>query len=181
MTCLEMFGNWCDRWGLKVDHAKSGIMCALNPRVNRNLEQHTFVCQKGEIPVVNQCKYLGLTLDHRFSIDTIMRDREKTGRSTLSTLRSLLCSHRFHPQAKMMAVETVLMPQLLYGAECYAGNMHKMKVLEQVQTGALLCIARSSPSKGSKHRSTVRKSVLVQEMGMAHLTARAMAQWVLAW
>ena len=32
-------------------------------------------CQQGEIPVVDQYKYLGLTLDHQFSLATIIRDR----------------------------------------------------------------------------------------------------------
>jgi len=180
-TCLGKFGDWCDKWGLKVGHAKSGIMCALNPRVHTTLGQHTFVCQQGEIPVVDQYKYLGLILDHQFSLDTIIKGRVAQGRKALALLQPLLCSHRFHPQVKKMVVETFLVPQLLYGAECYAGAVSKMKRLEQVFTDALLCIARSKPSKGSQNRSTVRKSALVQEMGVDCLTARALARRVRAW
>ena len=48
------------------------------------------VCQQGEIPVVDQYKYLGLTLDHQFSLATIIRDRvtplrEKSIRSVAAT------------------------------------------------------------------------------------------------
>ena len=58
--------------------------------LHRTLGQHAFVCQQGEIPVVDQYKYLVLTLDHQFSLATIIRDRvtplrEKSIRSLAAT------------------------------------------------------------------------------------------------
>lgn len=104
--------------------------------------------------MVNQYKYLGLTVDHQFSVATSIRDREKArGDSSLHVATS------------------PVLPSISSTGEVDGGR----------DPPALLCIARSKAPKGSENRSAVRNSMLVQEMGMECLTARAMAQRVRGW
>jgi ribonuclease HI/exonuclease III len=186
---LTAFGTWCDAWGLKVGHAKSGIMCALDKRRHRNLAHHSFQCQTGDIPIVDRYQYLGLTLDHMFSQKTMLETRTAQAKQTFHHLKPLLCSPKYHPYIKKLVVQTYLLPQLLYGAECFAlptpqraPNAYAAhRAWTQLYTDALLCIARLSPSKGRNHGSTIHLPTLLQELDMESLQARALAQRVRAW
>eukprot|EP00889_Picochlorum_renovo_P007700 jgi/Picre1/34730/NNA_002196.t1 len=69
---LNTFGDWCDRFGMEVGHAKCGVM-ALGVGDSTQLPRPTtgpFTIQRGTIPIVDKYTYLGIAVTPRLDVRT---------------------------------------------------------------------------------------------------------------
>jgi hypothetical protein len=175
---LNTFGDWCDRFGMEVGHAKCGVM-ALGVGDSTQLPRPTigpFTIQRGTIPIVDKYTYLGIVVTPRLDVRDIILDRRDKGLTTLRAMRPMLATPSIPLKSKLLAIKGQLIPQLAYGGELFGSSGRTaMQPLQRVLSKALNMAVRG------KATHTIASATLSTELELPTLPAIAAGRAARAW
>ena len=140
---------WCSKWNMKISAGKTKIMIFSR---NRSGKIPDFTLQIGGtvIPIVSDCKMLGLHLDEALSFTKQIQVTSK-------------CSYRALKQ-----IETLIQP--LRGCRMSAGlQLYKSLVLSRIEYGAAVVI--TAHDKMVKEYEKIQRTALLRISGCLHSTS----------
>ncbi|CAL1703472.1 unnamed protein product [Somion occarium] len=128
-VCLKLY-EWGKRWGMELGISKCGVMLwSSDDSIHMEFEAARFPTPAGEIPKVEEYKYLGIwvdstLIDHRNGFlggaSLEIRNsklRAKEGLKALFVLRPLFSDKRCPIPLKVALIRNLIMSLMLYGSE----------------------------------------------------------------
>ena len=186
LATLQRIGAWASRWGMTVNQDKCGLIVFSYPgadgkpapdaqRLQVQARAVSWPLQGGDVPVVDQYKYLGVMINKDLDFNVHVQYRADQGRKALFAARDLLANPAVPLGIKRSVYLTGVRPALVYGGELLGGMRCALfKPLQDVQTLALHWMA-GLPSK------PLRGGALLQaEVGIPPINAVAAAAKVRA-
>ena len=127
---VSEFGRVCERRKLSVNVEKSKIMMCSREGTHGELN----VCLNGiRLEEVECFKYLGSTVTTTGGVDEDVRQRVNEGCKVLGVMNGLFKCRTIGMDAKRSLYESVVVPTVLYGSECWglkANERHRLNVFE---------------------------------------------------
>ena len=74
---LNRLNQYCNKWKLQIDAEKNKVLIFSNRKVNR--ENINFTIAGKSIEIIDEFKYLGITISHNGSFNANLVDLEKKG------------------------------------------------------------------------------------------------------
>ena len=132
---LDDLVKWCEKWGVKINVGKSGIMHMRKKMVERcDVE---YKVDGDAIPMVSSYKYLGCVIDEHLELKEMVKEKAAAGRRALSAWLNR-CKAEVGDVGvgifkKLMSA--LVDSTMLYGFEIW-GCMRNLESIEQVQLRA---------------------------------------------
>ena len=169
---LSEFGSVCERRKLRVNVNKSKVLvCSSNERrmdLNLNLN--------GEIlEEVNSFKYLGSIVSGRGGVFEDVRARVNEGAKAGGAMKSVWKVRSVSMEVKRAMYESILVPTVLYGAECWtmkAEDRRRVNVLEMSCLRSMCGVTRWDRVRNEE----IRRSVGV-EASLSDRVDRCVLRW----
>ncbi len=185
---------WARKWGMEWNVKKCGTMqvlphsywkrCAvtgtrcLRKRGRRAVKRFTASMHRqgklhgNSIPVVQQYKYLGVTINQDVDAAVMVATRLKGAWRHLHMAKPALRNHRIPLPVRVAYVRGVIVPQALYGAECWGANMARTDSIRGLQVAAMRMILRVHKRE---RRFTSQSAFYELGMATANISAAARA------
>ena len=116
---LDSLKQYCDKWGLKVNIAKSKVMMS-RPAMRTRQEQ--FFYDGSALDNVNHFCYLGLEINYNGRWTVAIHTLAMKAKKTLFGVNRMLAKHILPISDRIRIFNTVVEPILLYGAELWGGS-----------------------------------------------------------
>lgn len=186
LATLQRIGDWATRWGMTINQDKCGLVVFSYPgadgapaaaarAVQEEARTQSWPLQGGNIPVVDQYKYLGVMINKDLDFTVHVAYRAEQGRKALFAARDLLANPAVPLGIKRSVYLTGVRPALVYGAELLGGmNRDLFKPLQEVQTTAVRWMV------GLGAKPATHGALLQAEMGIPPIFAAAAAAKVRA-
>jgi exonuclease III len=173
---LTRFAEWCDNWGMAIGHPKCGVMVIHDPARHEDAKRTRWIAQRAELPVVDDYTYLGVTVTPDLDLATAIRARAAVGSNTLGLLSPFLANTSIPIKAKILAIKSLLIPQLTYGGELWGLRQEATtRPLQSVLSKALALAVKG-------RRTTSVASLLIGlELGIPPIKAILDGKRVRAW
>ena len=132
---LKVLEEWCEKWSVKVNAEKCGIMHFRKRRVKRSKEE--FSVNGERVDQVAEYKYLGCVISEHLGSKRMLEERAKTGARALSAWlkRCRTSVGEVKGETFVRLLEALVELVLLYGAEVWGGGK-QLGLIEQVQMRA---------------------------------------------
>ncbi|BHF85662.1 hypothetical protein SprV_1002883400 [Sparganum proliferum] len=109
---MDLFSAACANFGLVINTQKTVVMHQTPPTASQ------ISVNKTQLPVVENCPYLGSTISHNTKIDDEVANRIAKASQAIGRLQSTVWNlHGLQMSTKLRMYKTVILPKLLYGAE----------------------------------------------------------------
>jgi hypothetical protein len=143
-SMLKLTDNWCQRWEMEVNTNKCGIMITSpaepssqiqtlsskdgedddggesdNNATNDDIWHFSLNDKEPPIPIVKEYCYLGNIFSLNIDLTKMIDERVTKGRQKLMSIKHFLRNYKIPLLAKKMAIQSVLIPILTYGAELW--------------------------------------------------------------
>jgi hypothetical protein len=119
MVLLE---RWCSRWKTKIDGAKSTVMYLMSQAPWQLPYQVDIMVCREKVPVVSQCKYLGIIFDDRLLWDKHIDYTLKKVKQATSILQNTIPGHDTLSTSTLTTLyHSYIRSILTYGAPAWLG------------------------------------------------------------
>jgi hypothetical protein len=138
-----------EEWRDKIDSIQEDDVFSIPPvpphgKLFQELRHANLRTRGGElIPIVEEYEYLGLKFNCWLNKRIVIEDRRIKGAKTLFRLRRFIGSNRYPTRLRVLAVSSMLIPVLTYGAELF-GMENLEGPLEAILTNAVGMVIRGS-------------------------------------
>ena len=161
--------QWCQLWEMKVNANKCGVM---EIGVQRSEEEGWRVrIGDGSIPVVKAYTYLGCHFTYDLDLKAMAKHRSKVGLATLDEVRPFISNNTIPIWIRQHVLTSILIPQMLYGAELWGMNEVRCVPVQRVADSAMKLLLSISGSGASLSLNAMR-----EELGLSKLDALAAGQ-----
>lgn len=155
-TFCENIYNWGVKWGMELGIKKCGVMLWSDSEIDKILHDATdFTTPDGDLPKVNEYKYLGITMNKNLpksrayggnELDHVKIQAAK-GEKALNAIRPLLRNPDWPLPVKVALIRTLVMSVMIYGAE-WVGykQLHAMPIKRVLSKALKLAMGNSSKS-----------------------------------
>ena len=116
---LKVLEEWCEKWSVKVNAEKCGIMHFRKRRVKRSKEE--FSVNGERVDLVAEYKYLGCVISEHLGSKRMLEERAKAGARALSAWlkRCRTSVGEVKGETFVRLLEALVESVLLYGAEVW--------------------------------------------------------------
>ena len=128
-TMVGRLERWCQRWEMKVNASKCGVM-----QIGVDSAADDLIVQIGEdrVPVVKAYTYLGCHFTHDLDIEAMARHRAKIGSASLEELRPFIANGTIPIWVRRHVLTSIILPRMLYGAELWGMNGGRSEPAQRV-------------------------------------------------
>ena len=123
----ERVEAWASRSGMTFGVAKCGVMY-----FGASPGTETWELQGQSVNVVEYYDYLGLRIDSRLSLETIVAERARKGKRALHAMNPFLRMTTVPLQIKLLVTRATLVPVLTYGAELFGMSLSRTMELDRI-------------------------------------------------
>jgi hypothetical protein len=163
---LGAVGAWADRWGMRVNASKCGIMVLMDEGKHARAKEGPWVLQGQPVPVVDTYKYLGVTLDVNTDLRVVVAHRADQARKALFVHRPMLQSRSIPLHIRVLALKALIYPSLVHGGELV--GLRDEKLYSPLQR--LLKMGLSWVAQGAG-KASAACGALMREFGVAPIVA----------
>ena len=164
--------NWGASCGLRFNHSKTVavLFTSNNKKFKRKIK-----IQGNEIPYSLRVKYLGVTLDHKLSWNTHIKEKAKACKRFLFMV-ARITKNAYGPSPKIMrwTFLSIVRPMMTYGAMCWAHKVHTgnidniLRNLNRAGMNMYSNFPRSTPTRTLELISdTIPLSLQAQKIGLS--------------
>ena len=126
--CLNGLHAYCDKWKLQVNAEKTKVMIFSSRKVkSRNIN---FTIGGKSIDIVDEFKYLGVTISHNGNFRANFKDLKEKGDSAIFSLVKKARKEKLPLDIQFELFDRMVIPVILYGSEIWGYN--KLDMLERL-------------------------------------------------
>ena len=167
-TMVERLEAWCRRWEMKVNAGKCGVM---EIGVHRSSADLVIQVRQDVVPVVEAYTYLGCHFSYDLDLEAMAKHRAKVGAATLEELRPFIANSTIPMLIRRHALTSVILPQMLYGAELWGMSGVRSGPAQRVADKAMRLLLSVGGVGASLSLNAMR-----EELGLCKLEAMAAGQ-----
>ena len=126
--CLNGLHAYCDKWKLQVNAEKTKVMIFSSRKVkSRNIN---FTIGGKSIDIVDEFKYLGVTISHNGNFRANFKDLKEKGDRAIFSLIKKARKEKLPLDIQFELFDRMVIPVILYGSEIWGYN--KLDMLERL-------------------------------------------------
>lgn len=129
---MSKVSDWSDKWKMKVNAAKCGVMKVRGGDANQNLPPRDPppMMQGQEVPLVEEYVYLGSHLTSTVDLDAMAEARRENGERARLALNPFLAAPRVPLLAKINMIRGVIIPKATFGIELWGTDAERTRKLQ---------------------------------------------------
>ena len=167
-TMVRRLEQWCRKWEMKVNATKCGVMEIGKCRTADDL---VIQVEDAIVPVVEAYTYLGCHLSYDLDLKAMAKHRARIGAATLEELRPFISNSTIPTWIRRYALASVILPQMLYGAELWGMSEGRSVAAQRVADRAMRLLMSVYGTGASLSLNAMR-----EELGIHKVEAMAAGQ-----